>query len=116
MNNVCKSKDVPFDRDSIVEKYSCDSESTECMLNSCDECMHHGLTVDDVKNGEANEDDSNSDSETSMVRYYQWKKGDDGYATKLMVEADGDEALVLWRSMVQTFTMGISWSFTCYFS
>ena len=46
---------------------------------------HHGLTVDDVENGEANEDDSDSDSETNMVRYYQWKRGDDYYLTKLVV-------------------------------
>ena len=61
-----------------------------------------GLTVDDVENGEANEDDCNSDSETNMVRYYQWKRGDDGYFTKLMVKADADEALGLWQSMVET--------------
>ena len=72
------------------------------MLNSCDECKHHGLTVDDVEKGEANEDDSDSDSETNMVRYYQWKRGgDDGYLTKLIVEADDDETLGLWHSMVE---------------
>ena len=65
------------------------------MLKSCDECKHLGLTVDDVENGEANEDYSDLDSETNMVRYYQWKRGDDGYLTKLMVEADADEALSL---------------------
>ena len=85
----------------IVEKYCCDSESRECMLNSCDECKHHGLTVGDVENGEANEDNSDSDSETNLVRYYQWKRGDDGYFTKLMVEADADEASGLWQSMVE---------------
>ena len=53
------------------------------MLNSRDWCEHHGSTVDDVENGEANENDSNSDCETNMVRYYQWKKGDDNYLTKL---------------------------------
>ena len=95
LNNAYKSKDVSFDPHSIVEKCSCDSESRECMLNSCDECKHHGLTVDDVENGEANEDDSDSDSKTNMVRYYQWKRGDDGYLTKLMVETNTDKALGL---------------------
>ena len=66
LNNVCKSKDVPFEPHSIVEKYSCYSESRECMLNSCDERKHHGLTMDDVENGEANDDDSDSDSGTNM--------------------------------------------------
>ena len=56
------------------------------MLNLCDECKHQGLTVDYVENGEPNEDDSDSDSETNMVRCYQWKRDDDGYLTKLMVE------------------------------
>ena len=65
LNNVCRSKDVPFDPHSIVEKYSCDSESRECMLNSCDECKHHGLTINDVEN----RDDSDSNYETNMVRY-----------------------------------------------
>ena len=99
LNNAYKSNNVPFDPHSIVEKYSCDSESRECMLNSCDECKHHRLTMDDV---ETNEDNSDSDSETNMVRYYQWKRGDNGYLTNLMVEADADEALVLWQSMVET--------------
>ena len=60
----------------------------ERILNSCDEYKHHGLTVDNVGNGETNEDDSDSDSETNPVRYYQWKRGDDGSLTKLMVEVD----------------------------
>ena len=37
-----------------------------------------------------------------MVRYYQWKEDDDGYLTKLIVEADADEVLGLWKSMVET--------------
>ena len=40
------------------------------MFNSHGESKNHGLTVDDVESGEANEDDSDSDSETNMVRYY----------------------------------------------
>ena len=70
LNNACKLKDVPSDPHSFVEKYSCDSESRECMFNSHGESKNHGLTVDDVESGEANEDDSDSDSETNMVRYY----------------------------------------------
>ena len=61
----------PFDIHSIVKKYSYDPKSRECMLNSCDECKHHGLPVDDVENRETNEDDSYSDSDANMVRYYQ---------------------------------------------
>ena len=72
------------------------------MLNSCDDCKHYGLTMDDVENGEANEDDSDSDSETNMVRYYQWKRGDDGYLTKLMVKADAHETFALCQSIVET--------------
>ena len=102
LNNACKSKDVPFDPHSIVAKYSCYWESRECMLNSCDECKHHGLTMDDVENEETNENDSDSDFETNMVRYYQWKRGDDGYLTKLVIEVDVHEALGLWQSMVET--------------
>ena len=102
LNNAFKLKDVPSDPDSFVEKYSYDSELRECMLNSCDECKHHGLSVDDSESGEANNDDSDSDSETNMVRYYQWKRGDDRYLTKLMVEADANEVLDLWQSVVET--------------
>ena len=40
------------------------------------------LIQNDVENGEGKEDDSDSDSKTSMVRYYQWKRGEDGYLTK----------------------------------
>ena len=29
-----------------------------------------------------------------MVRQYQWKRGDDGYLTKAMVEVDGNETWV----------------------
>ena len=102
LNNAFKLKDVPSDPDSFVEKYSCDSELRECMLNSCDELKHHGLSVDDIESGEENKDDSDSDSETNMVRYYQWKRGDDRYLTKLMVEADANEVLDLWQSVVET--------------
>ena len=72
------------------------------MSNLCDDCKHYGFTVDNFENWEANEGDSNSDSKTNMVRYSQWKRGDDGYLTKLMVEADADEALGLWQAMVKT--------------
>ena len=95
MNNACKSKDVPFDEHSIIEKYSCDLELRECMLSLCDECKHYGLTINDVDNGV----DSNSDSETNMVRYNHWKKSEDDHLTKMMVEVDADEALGLWQSM-----------------
>ena len=83
LNNAYKSKDDPFDQHSIIKKYSCDLELRECMLSLCDEWKHPGLTMNEVDNG----DDSNSDSETNMVRYYQWKRGDDGYLTKMMVES-----------------------------
>ena len=39
------------------------------MFNSCDEYKHDGLTVNGVENGETNEDDSDSNSETNMIRY-----------------------------------------------
>ena len=41
-------------------------------------------------------------TKTNMVRYDQWKRGDENYLTKLMVEADANEALGLWQSMVET--------------
>ena len=44
---------------------------------------------------EANKEKSDSDSETNMVTHYQWKRSDDGYRTKLVVEAGADEALGL---------------------
>ena len=34
-----------------------------------------------------------------MVRNYQWKRGDDSYLTKSMVEVDANENLGLWQSM-----------------
>ena len=101
LNNAFKLKDVPSEPNSFVEKYSCDSELREYMLNSCDECKDHGLSVDDIESEETNKDDSDSDSETNMVRYYQWKRGDDRYLTKLMVEADASEVLDLWQSLVE---------------
>ena len=101
MINAFKLKDVPSDPNSFVEKYSCNSELREYMLNSCDECKDHGLSVDDIESEETNKDDSDSDSETNMVRYYQWKRGDDRYLTKLMIEADASEVLDLWQSMVE---------------
>ena len=61
----------PFHPHSIFKKYSCHPESRECMLNSCDECKHHGLTVDDIENREVNEDYSDSDYDANMVRCYQ---------------------------------------------
>ena len=49
------------------------------------------LIGNDFEDEERKEDDSDSESETSMVRYYQWKRGDDGYLTKLLVEVDDSE-------------------------
>ena len=34
-----------------------------------------------------------------MVRNYQWKRGDDSYLTKSIVEVDANENLGLWQSM-----------------
>ena len=45
------------------------------MLNSCDECKHHGLTMDDVENEETNENDSDSDFETNMVKILPVEEG-----------------------------------------
>ena len=66
LNNARISESVPFDPYSIAEKYSCDSESRECILNLCDECKYQVMS----ENGEANEDESDSDSKTNMLRYY----------------------------------------------
>ena len=92
-----------------VEKYYCYSEPRECMLNSCDECKHHGLTVDEVENGEANKGDSDSDSETNRVRYYQWKRGDDGYLTswwsRLMPMKPWVCGSQWWKRWRSTFTI-----------
>ena len=37
-----------------------------------------------------------------MVRYPQWKRGDDSCFNKLMAEVDADEALRLWQWMVKS--------------
>ena len=58
------------------------------------------LIQNDVENGEGKEDDSDSEFETNMVRHYQWKRGDDGYLTKSMVEVDANKTWVCgsqWR-------------------
>ena len=75
------------------------------MMSLCVECKYHGLSIDDFRDedddvGDHDEEnetsESNSDSEASdVVKYYQWKRGEDGYLTKMTIETDIDEALNL---------------------
>ena len=102
LNNACKSKDIPADPHAIVEHYSCNSKTKEFMMSFCVECKYHGLSIDDFReedddvgdHEEENEtSESDSDSEASdVVKYYQWKRGEDGYLTKMRIETDIDEA------------------------
>ena len=93
--------------------YSGNSDSKDCMMSLCSECKHHSLNVDDFDEDDDHEDESdeqeNEQSESSdtdsedgdTVKYYQWKRGDDGYLTKMRIEADIDKTLNIWQSMVQ---------------
>ena len=103
LNNACKSKDIPTDPHAIVEHYSCNSKTKECMMSSCVECKYHGLSIDDFRDedddvGDHEEENESSESDSDfeasdVVKYYQWKRGEDGYLTKMRIETDIDEAL-----------------------
>ena len=105
LNNACKSKDIPADPHAIVEHYSCNSKTKECMMmSSCVECKYHSLSIDDYRDEDDDVGDHEEENETSesdsdsgasdVVKYYQWKRGEDGYQ-KWRIETDIDEALNL---------------------
>ena len=59
---------------------------------------------DDVGDHEEENESSESDSDSEasdVVKCYQWKRGEDGYLTKMRIETDIDEALNLWQSMIE---------------
>ena len=108
LNQACNVKKIPSDPHAIVEEYSCCSDSKDCMMSSCNDCKSHGLTAEDFEEQQqkqsAEESDSASDSASETfdsVKFLQWKRGADGYLTKVRTEVDIAEALGLWQSMVE---------------
>ena len=109
LNQACNVKKIPSDLHAIVEEYSCCSDSKDCMMSSCNDCKSHGLTAEYFEEEQqqkqsAEESDSASDSTNETfdsVKFLQWKRGADGYLTKVRTEVDIAEALGLWQSMVE---------------
>ena len=101
LGHACKSQHVPSDPHSIVEFYSC-NDSKACMMNLCDECSTHVLTEEDfTKNStESDSDDASSEDCDSCIQFYQWKKNDVGYITKVHVVISVEQALALWQEKI----------------
>ena len=90
LRQSCKPKDIPMDPHSVVEHYLYDLDLND-YTSLYSECKHDGLSVDDFDKDDNHEDESdeceNEQSEGSdtdfedgvRVKYYQWKKGDDGH-------------------------------------
>ena len=101
LNHACKSGHIPSDPHSIVEFYSC-NDSYACMMNSCDECGIHGLTEGDFtkQSSGSDLDDASSDHCDSCIQFYQWKKNNAGYITKMDVVINIEQALELWQEKI----------------
>ena len=75
LNQACKLS-IPVDPHSIVEEYSCSSDSKTCMMSLCEDCKPHGLVYEDfdIENlTDSNESDGELDDGVSCT-YFQWKK------------------------------------------
>ena len=92
--HACKSRQVPSNPHSIAEFYSC-NDSNACMMNLCDVCCKYGLTKEDFtkQSSLSDLDDASSDNFDSCILFYQWKKNDAGYMTKMNVVINIEEAL-----------------------
>ena len=68
------------------------------MMHSCHECGTHGLTEEDfTKQSSASDlDDGSSDDCDSCIQFYQWKKNNAGFTTKMDVVINIEQALELW--------------------
>ena len=101
LGHACKSQHVPSDPHSIVKFYSC-NDSGACMMNLCDECSTHGLTEEDFtkKSSESDSDDTSKEDCDSCIQFYQWKKNDAGYITKMHVVINIEQVLELWQEKI----------------
>ena len=91
LRHSCKPRDILMDPHSVAEHYLYDLDLNDYMMSLYSECKHDGLSVDDFDKDDNHEDEGdereNEQSEGSdtdfedwdKVKYYQWKKGDDGH-------------------------------------
>ena len=102
--NQAPKKSIPYDPHAIVEKYTCNSNKKDCMLSIFEECKSHGLEQNDFnkRNDETDENDGDSSSSSdrdgdddAVCKYYQWKKGANGYLTKVRIDTEISESLTL---------------------
>ena len=73
------------------------------MMNLCDECRSHGLAEEDFTTQsslQSDLDDGSRDDCYSCIQFYQWKKKDAGYITKIHVVINVEQALELWQERV----------------
>ena len=79
------------------------------MLSICEECKSHGLEQNNFnKRNETDENDGDSSSSSdsggdddAVCKYYQWKKGADGYLTKIRIETEISNSLALWQTTIE---------------
>ena len=55
LERECQAQKIPTNPHSIVEQYSCNSSSEDCMIGDCEDCPSHGLSLEDFKKGEQEE-------------------------------------------------------------
>ena len=111
--NQASKKSIPCDSHAIVKEYSCNScnpNEKHCMLSICETCKSHGLEQNDFnkRNYETDENDRDSSSssesnrdDNAVCKYYQWKKGADGYLTKIRIETEISQWLTLWQIIIE---------------
>ena len=94
-----KSLLVPTDPHSLVEAYSCQSSSKDCMYSLCEDCNITDLSEDDfLGGGSLNSDDDGDDVEKKEfnIEYYEWTKVD-GKVKKVLSSVDIEDAIALFN-------------------
>ena len=80
LDNGSKRVQIPTDPRGIVERYSCDDETKDCMLSNCDACQSHGLSETDFITESNLSSNSDSDSGSNVtIKFYHWHKSESGY-------------------------------------
>ena len=86
----------------LVEKYSCKSNSKECMFNKCTTCdsdtFHVILNLDECTSDDSNSDSDNSEAAAVVnISYYKWQKGENDKVAKIKITQPFEEAVELLK-------------------
>jgi len=113
INKSLKLK-LPTNPHDLVEKYSCNAEST-CMMNDCSKCnvpkwrsdesssaneeTENGTSSDESSENDTSDESSSEEELDKTVTFYQWGKTE--RTQKIQITLDEDEAWETWCDVIK---------------